>query len=364
MKSTNPQSVSIVKTSNLKFDPENPRFYRLESGASDEKIVEEMLDDEGVQDLIASIGQKGYFPGEPLLVVGPDSDGSYTVIEGNRRLTATKLLNGELEPPARRKISISNLRNEAVVAPPFELPCLIYNDRKEILRYLGYRHITGIKEWDSLSKAKYLKQLRDDFYQGQTAEDQFRALAKDIGSRPDYVAQLLTALGLYSIAEQDHFFGLPIKHADIEFSYITTALNYKKICTWLGLDGKSDVEMHNLVVDNLRKLLAWMFVKKADGYTVLVETRNLDEIADIVHNQDAEKVLSETNNRAEAYLYTDGPSEALAKAMEDAHVKLNVVWKLLSQKGLTLTTQHLDALDAIFGLARDARNHVRDKVEE
>ncbi len=44
-----------------------------------------------------SIGQQGYFPGEPLLAV--KSNGNYIVVEGNRRLAAVKLLNGDLLPP-------------------------------------------------------------------------------------------------------------------------------------------------------------------------------------------------------------------------------------------------------------------------
>ena len=157
------KQVQMILTTELDFDPENPRFYRLNHKHSVEAVIEEMLDDESVQDLMLSIGQQGYFPGEPLLVV-KEFNGRYTVVEGNRRLAAVKLLNEEIFPPLRRKPSITDIKNEAIEPPPKQLPCLIYSVRREVLRYLGYRHITGIKQWDSLSKAKYLAQLRDDFY--------------------------------------------------------------------------------------------------------------------------------------------------------------------------------------------------------
>lgn len=48
-----------------------------------------MLDDGEAQDLMSSIGQQDYFPGEPLLVVSAGND-SFIVVEGNRRLAASK----------------------------------------------------------------------------------------------------------------------------------------------------------------------------------------------------------------------------------------------------------------------------------
>ena len=81
------QQVKMIDTAILEFDPANPRFYRLNDSHSIEAVVEEMLDDESVQDLMLSIGQKGYFEGEPLLVVRKPG-GHFTVVEGNRRLAA------------------------------------------------------------------------------------------------------------------------------------------------------------------------------------------------------------------------------------------------------------------------------------
>ncbi len=57
------QEVQMISTSALDFDPENPRFYRLNNAYNVSAVIEEMLDDESVQDLMRSIGQKGYFSG-------------------------------------------------------------------------------------------------------------------------------------------------------------------------------------------------------------------------------------------------------------------------------------------------------------
>src|SRR5690606_4258969 len=106
------------------------------------------------------------------------------------------------------------------------------------LDYLGYRHITGTKPWGALEKAIYLDQLR--LAQGTT---DFRALAKTIGSRADYVAKLLTGLKIYRTIEEADFFDLPgVDRATVSFSLITTALGYSKLNAFIGLTSARDHE--------------------------------------------------------------------------------------------------------------------------
>lgn len=356
--------IANIATAALEFDDANPRFYRLNNAASVEAVVAEMLDDESVQDLMLSIGSKGYFQGEPLLVV-KGAGGKFVVVEGNRRLAATKLLSGQLEPPARRSALVAQLRANATAKPPIELPCLVYAERREVLRYLGYRHITGVKQWDSLSKAKYLFQLRDEFHSqlGKTA--QLKALADDIGSRPDYVSQLLTALKLYTTASdtKPEFFGLPLRAEDVEFSYITTALNYRNIVDWLGLESKGDYEMSGLKPDELRKVFGWMFAKDALGRTVVGESRRLSMLAEIVHSPEAVTRLEKNSNLEEAYLYTSGPQAALQSALDQALEKVRIVWDMIGASP-ALTHDHLKQAETLAERARDIRGVLRSKLED
>ncbi|QEL64784.1 hypothetical protein OTERR_13080 [Oryzomicrobium terrae] len=318
---TKPPVVKRIASKELSFDPQNPRFYRLSQNPSDEDVIEEMLDDEGVQDLIASIGQKGYFEGEPLLVTR--EHGILIVVEGNRRLAAVKLLNRELEPPPRRKTSVEQLRDEAEVVPPTVLPCIEYPTRRDVMRYLGYRHITGIKEWDSLSKAKYLASIRQEFYADLDHSTQLKSLAKDIGSRSDYVGQLLTALGLYIAADNQNFFHLPMTAKDVEFSYLTTALNYRKITDWLGLEGRTDIDMPDLKIDNLKRVFSWMFPRDQQGRTIVGESRNIDKLSEIVSSDAAIEILEKTSRLSEAYLYSEGPQQALITAFTQAQERIS-----------------------------------------
>lgn len=357
---TSPRVVPI-KTDDLHFDPQNPRFYRLNDAHSVPAVIEEMLDDEGVQDLMLSIGQKGYFEGEPLLVTR--ESGTLIVVEGNRRLAAVKLLNRQIPPPARRRNSIAQILAEAVVAAPLELPCIEYPSRRDVMRYLGYRHITGIKEWDALSKAKYLADIRNEFYSDLAQPAQLKAMANDIGSRSDYVAKLLTALGLYIRAEEKQFFKLPMSTKDVEFSYLTTALSYKKITDWLGLAGPSDIDMPELDMYNLKRAFSWMFPKDQQGRTIIGESRNLKELAEVVNNHDAVRVLEETGKLADAYMYSEGPQLALVRALEQAKEKVQIAWNMLPNTK-PFTPEHLDLSESLADDARSIRNHLREKLED
>jgi len=358
---TTSQKVQSIPTSELYFDPENPRFYRLNDPSSTEAVIEEMFD-EGVQDLMLSIAQKGYFQGEPLLVVA-DKDRKWVVVEGNRRLAATKLLNKEIPPPKQHSTSVKLIREEIRETAPTKLPCIVYPDRHDILHYLGYRHITGIKPWNALSKAKYLAQLRDLFYSHLAKQEQLKALANAIGSRSDYVGKSLTALSLYQHAEDKKFFKLPIRTDDVEFSYLTTAIGYTPICTWLGLENPADIEMPNLDADNLKSAFAWMFAKDQQGRTILGESRNLKELACIVQSSDAITVLNDTGRLSEAFLYTDGPQAALQSAMEQATEHIRVIWNMLP-KTRPFSSDHADMSQELFDRIRDVRNHIRDTREE
>lgn len=102
MSNTEP-TITTIPVSQLRFDPENPRLPSNIDGHSEQAVLAWMLEDATVLELLGSIGEVGYFPGEPLLVV-PAADGNdvYIVVEGNRRLSAVKLLLNPESAPLRK----------------------------------------------------------------------------------------------------------------------------------------------------------------------------------------------------------------------------------------------------------------------
>src|SRR5690606_94524 len=84
---------STVDPVELRLDTKNPRFAGIGGGSRSEKgIITHMLESADLRELIESIASNGYFSFEPLVVVDEGSSGKLTVIEGNRRVAAIKLL--------------------------------------------------------------------------------------------------------------------------------------------------------------------------------------------------------------------------------------------------------------------------------
>lgn len=348
-----------IPVSKLDFDPDNPRFPPDIAKGSKAHLIERFVRDERLLELVESIGNQGFFSGEPLLVV-KDAD-RYTVLEGNRRLAALKLLSGEISPPVGR-ISIEEAV-EAAAYKPKVAACLLFDDRAEILRYLGFRHITGIKAWSALQKARYIKRLRKEHYGEMNYEDSLRALARETGSKGAYIGQVLAALELYEKAEAENFFSLPMGADDVDFSIISTALSYANIVEFLGLSSRIDVAQRGLKKKNLERLFFWNFVKDESRRSIVKDSRNLKKLAAVVASKDAIKILNASGRIDQAYSLSKGPAVALTEALSSASIKLQSIYALIPQVS-EIASGHLDASMQILKLARNVKNLIEAEIED
>ena len=133
--------IEQVDISNLLLDPENPRLP--ESVGRDQiAMLDYIAETTAIEELMLAIGENGFFPGEPLVVVPhPDDAKQLLVVEGNRRLTALKLLSAPTSisnPGARMRIISQDAKHR-----PSMIPVVRREHRKDVLPYLGFRHITG-----------------------------------------------------------------------------------------------------------------------------------------------------------------------------------------------------------------------------
>ena len=356
---SNPNEIVEVHISNLEFDPQNPRFARffdLDSQPEDD-VIERMIASENIQELMGSIAEQDYFIGEPLMVAEQEDSDKYIVVEGNRRLAALKLLNGNIQP-ARKLASIDRIREEAKYTPE-AVPCQVFKQRKDLLRYLGYRHITGAKRWDSLSKAKYIKQLKESFYDGIELDEMSKSIAKEIGSRKDYVAQMLTGLSVYENAKEHDFYGLQhVKEENIEFSLLTTAISYSNIAQYIGLESRTDIDAEKLDIENAKNVFLWLYSQNPEtGRTVLGESRNLKKLAAITAHPEAVEVLQETSDLSRAFIHTEGPLEVFEDLLNNSFNSLkeaqNISYNLES-----VHENHWELADKISERAEDLASRI------
>ena len=245
------------------------------------------------------------------------------------------------------------------------MSCLVFDDENEILRYLGFRHITGIKAWSALQKARYAARMYEK-YRLLPEEEGLRLLARETGSRRDTVGQLFTALKLYDRAEEKNFFGLPIVPEQVEFSLLGTALSYSALTEFLGLESRNDLKVKGLDEHSLRGLFDWLFVVEGRSKPIVTESRNLRKLAAVVSSDTAIKELRKTGNLDQAYELSSGPEEALADSLKTALRRLETAQALvpkvpkISEEHLELAHDIADTAAAVQDVVTGA--HRRQRV--
>lgn len=325
--------VEEVEYEKLHLDMENPRLPS-ELPRTRKEVLTWIAKTTGIADLMTAIGKNGFFSGEPVVVYPhpKKQQGHYIVIEGNRRLVAVSLLHdlGECEKPTAQIVEAHRQAKHQ----PEKLPVVILKTRAEVLPYLGFRHITGIKEWDPLAKARYLKQLFDQTSSSKTPTKRYFEIAQTIGSRRDAIKRILDALAVYKIIATNDFFDIAdLNEESIKFAILSTALADSRIGEYAGTiknSGNDEVESTDPIVhpkslkkEAIAELTRWLFEKKENGETVLGESRNLRKLGHVVATPKALAALKKGSTLTYAYRFTVGVNDDLMGNLYQAQAALS-----------------------------------------
>lgn len=317
-----------IALSKLVLDRENPRLPTRLKGGDENEIIKYLIRRTSIVELVNSIGENGFFPGEAIVVTKSDTTpGEYIVLEGNRRLTALKLMQ---EPALAQGISPGAVEAASnAKTRPEEVPAYVVDRREDVLQYLGFRHVSGVQRWDPLAKARYLKMLYD--LAPGDPESRYGQIASEIGSRRDTVQKNLDALAAYNITEQERFFGIPDLDEDkFQFGVFYTALANSRIARFAGAKDEDGEPTHpvanpdSLKVAQIGEIVNWMFLKDENGDTRLGESRNIPMLAAIVSSSKALELLRQGASLNDAYNETPDLQNEFIREINTAtnHVKL------------------------------------------
>jgi hypothetical protein len=346
-----------IPVADLLLDSHNPRLPESMSNRNEKEIINFLLTDASLIELMLAIGKNGFFEGEQLLVVSEEN--KYRVIGGNRRLSAVKLLhNPELGESYKSKIAQVISESEY---KPDEIPCLVFESKDEILKYLGYRHITGIKSWRLLEKARYLAKLKNDYFPNDTINFASREIAKMIGGRRDYVIRVLAGYQLYEVIDNNNFYNIKgIDDTNFYFNYLADSLSRSHISDFLGVDLEKENPVENIKYDNLKEWTNWLFNKDLPN-KIIGDSENLNTLNKILASPAALQAFRSGESLFTAIEYTDEFDIQFENTMK------NAINQLRKADSLTVKTSKLYAnlLDDLAEINRIIRKIkiVRDDIE-
>jgi hypothetical protein len=299
----------------LRLDPQNPRLPREMRGNTDQAALASYIARKyHAIEIARSIASNGYFESEPLIAVRSGS--TWRVVEGNRRLTALKVLT---EPALRT--SLPSAKEWARVARkaqvPDEVPVVVASKESDIWPIIGYRHISGIEPWGPYAKAQFIASRVD-------AEVSWEQVAVLVGESETSVRSHYRN---FKINEQARdVFKVDVSEVEAQFGTFTRAMSSIPLRAYIGAPAPKDVRpgFDPLARRQRRaaaELLSWLF--GVDGQEpVISESRELTELAIVVSDPGATKVLRQRRDLLEAYLGSPGQRDDLAKRLKRAEAIL------------------------------------------
>jgi hypothetical protein len=157
-----------INIDNLLLDVENARHGNLDDQPA---ILKWMCTDsrkDKLFNLAQSIAQEGMNPIEiPLIIPAGEKNNEYIVVEGNRRISALKMLiDPNRCPNEKEQQRYKKLKENAVIVPSKEVECIIAPDFKVAKYWIEIRH-TGQKEgagtvpWGAKEVDNFAKRVND-----------------------------------------------------------------------------------------------------------------------------------------------------------------------------------------------------------
>ncbi|MCY4673401.1 MAG: ParB N-terminal domain-containing protein [Bacteroidetes bacterium] len=314
------ESVRQISVDCLDLDARNPRLTDMGIGVSDEAIIARLYRAEDLSELLQSIAANGYMDIEPFIVCR--EEGRLTVLEGNRRLAAVRLLRD-----AKLSNKIYDATQTRIRIPRITQQCRdtlkkisVYRvaNREDADAFIGFKHINGAARWSSYAKAKFAARWHRDSNLSLTK------IANQIGDSHQTIKRMVHAIHVLEQAENESLFNIEDRwNPRFSFSHLYTALSRPDYRKFLGLDAQwaSYEPRPNPVsedkVKHLAELLTWIYGSKQDGKNPVIRSQNPDikRLGEVLNNTASLTVLKARSSLEEAHESTLPADQKLIESL-------------------------------------------------
>jgi len=166
-------------------------------------------------------------------------------------------------------------------------------------RFLGFRHIGGIKTWSPEAKARYLLQEVDRSARAGT-DDVFRAVARRVGSNTQGVRNSYVAIRLLTYARDE--LGIDTRYVQHEHFGVWERMTYSKdIKVFIGFGSpRTYVQVKEALdgidAERMQEVLADLTPQPGYRRAVLSDSRDVTDYGRVVANQSARKILRDSGD--------------------------------------------------------------------
>lgn len=324
--------IKYCDVDNLLVDPRNPRLGRSQTSKelTQDKILE-LMSGFTLDELAVSFVENGFWPQEAVIAVKENVYGKdqLVVVEGNRRLAALKCLKRSFDgnPPSikwKRIVEDADYSEKLFSYVPY----IEVQSREEVVSYIGFRHVTGIKQWDPAEKAEYISKMVDS---GLT----YSEVSNKIGSKAEAVRRNYVSYKmLLQMEEQDE---ISLKHVEEKFSVLFLSLREVGIKKYLNIDISNIGELTDRPipeehVNNLIRFAGWLFGtdKKPPLFS---DSRNIGIFGRILASSDGVQYLETAENPSfeeaiqKAKAYEEDLVVSIQKAINEVEAVLARVYR-------------------------------------
>lgn len=288
--------VELCYLEELQFDLRNPRYGTGADKINTEReALDHIVNTFGVNDVLSSIAVNGFFDSEPLVGIHIEKEKKIRILEGKRRLAACLILSGDARAASQTRlrdqyIQIHKDNGKRRITP---VPVIVYrgkNSFKEVLPYIGVRHIVGFLEWDSYAKAAWVDQVLRDHQ--LKLKEVMEMLGDNNGTAPRMLAgyrfvNQLIRVGQFRL-DQSQRKGRG-SNPYYPFSWVYTALDNPPIKEFVGFIEVDGTPAQNPIpetkLDQAGWIMKFMFGDKNHGVPAVVEdSREIGDLAKAVRD--------------------------------------------------------------------------------
>jgi hypothetical protein len=314
--------IKYAKLDDLYLDPKNPRLGREELQKNlTQKQVLELMSDWTLDELAVSFLESGgFWVHEALLVTRENLDGRgrLVVVEGNRRLAALTYLHNAIDGnPASKKWA--EIARSGKPSPTLfrKIPYIEVDSRRDIEAFLGFRHVTGIKEWRPAEKAQYIAKMID------TRGMNYHEVMRKIGSKTSTVRQNYISYRLLLQIENSAD-GIPSSNFEERFSVMYLSLRTDGVQKYLQIDIQAEPQRAKTPVPRshlkaLANFALWLFGNEKQP-PLFSDSRQVDNFGRILQSKDAVEYLERASKPSfdVAFRMAGGDEPEIVRMVEEA----------------------------------------------